>query len=76
MNYRALRERPTQFLALTSLRPAEFDAFLPHFAPRWERHYRYHTLNDHRRRIPAHRGAVGPVFGQPRFSARPCSARP
>ena len=50
----ALRERPTQFLALTSLLPAEFDELLTHFAPRWERHHRYHTLDGDRRRIPAH----------------------
>ena len=55
MNYLALRERPTQFLALTSLLPAEFDELLTHFAPRWERHHRYHTLDGHWRRIPAHR---------------------
>ena len=54
MNYLALRERPTQFLALTSLLPAEFDELLTHFAPRWERHHRYHTLDGDRRRIPAH----------------------
>ena len=34
MNYLALRERPTPFLALTSLLPAEFDALLTDFAPR------------------------------------------
>jgi len=55
MNYLALRERPTQFLALTSLLPAEFDDLLTDFAPRWERHQRYHTLDGTRRRIPAHR---------------------
>ena len=54
MNYLALRERQTQFLALTSLLPAEFDELLTHFAPRWERHHRYHTLDGDRRRIPAH----------------------
>ena len=54
MDYVALRERPTQFLALTSLLPAEFDELLTHFAPRWERHHRYHTLDGDRRRIPAH----------------------
>ena len=55
MNYLVLRERPTQFLALTSLLPAEFDDLLTDFAPRWERHHRYHTLDGERRRIPAHR---------------------
>ena len=37
MNYLALRERPTQFLALTSLHVAEFDDLLTDFAPAWER---------------------------------------
>ena len=55
MNYLVLRERPTQFLALTSLLPAEFDDLLIDFVPRWERHQRYHTLDGTRRRIPAHR---------------------
>ena len=55
MNYLALRERPPQFLALTSLLPAEFDDLLTDFTPRWERHHRYHTLDGDRRRIPAHR---------------------
>ena len=50
----ALRERPAQFLALTNLLPVEFDGLLTNFAPRWERHHRYHTLGGHRRRIPAH----------------------
>ena len=55
MNYLALRERPTQFLALTSLLPAEFDALLPDFAPRWERYPRYHTLDGEKRQFVAHR---------------------
>ena len=55
VDYRGLRERPTQFLALTSLLPAEFDALLTAFAPRWERYHRYHTLDGERRRMPAHR---------------------
>lgn len=54
MNYLALRERPTQFLALTSLLPAEFDDLLTDFAPRWERYHRYHTLDGHQRQFPAH----------------------
>ena len=50
MNYLALRERPTQFLALTSLLPAEFDKLLTHFAPRRERNPRFHTLDGHQSR--------------------------
>lgn len=55
MNYVVLRERPTQFLALTSLLPAEFDDLLTDFAPAWERYHRYHTLDGHLRQFPAHR---------------------
>lgn len=54
MNYLALRERPTQFLALTSLHVAEFDDLLQDFAPRWERYYRYHTLDGKVRQVVAH----------------------
>ena len=54
MNHLALRERPTQFLALTSLLPAEFDELLTHFEPRWKRYHRYHTLDGQRRQFPAH----------------------
>lgn len=54
MNYLALRERPAQFLALTSLLPAEFDALLIDFAPRWERYHRYHTLDGKKRQFIAH----------------------
>lgn len=54
MNYLALRERPGQFLALTSLLPAEFDELLTDFAPAWERYHRYHTLDGATRRLPAH----------------------
>lgn len=54
MNYLALRERPTQFLALTSLHPAEFDDLLIGFAPLWERYHRYHTLDGDRRKFPVH----------------------
>lgn len=55
MNYLVLRERPPQFLALTSLWPAEFDELLTDFAPAWERYHRYHTLEGQVRQFPAHR---------------------
>lgn len=55
MNYLVLRERPTQFLALTSLLPVEFDELLTDFAPAWERYHRYHTLEGQVRQFPAHR---------------------
>jgi hypothetical protein len=55
MDYQTLRERPRQFLTLTSLRPAEFDDLLADFAPAWERYHRYHTLEGRKRAFPAHR---------------------
>ncbi len=54
MLYTDIRENEKQFLALTSLQVAEFDTLLAAFAPCWERYYRYHTLEGHYRRIPAH----------------------
>jgi len=54
MGYLTLRERPRQFLALTSLLPVEFDELLTDFAPAWERYHRYHTLDGAKRRLPAH----------------------
>ncbi|MGI4886939.1 MAG: hypothetical protein ACRYFR_18430 [Janthinobacterium lividum] len=41
MDYVALREKPRQFLALSSLHVAEFDDLLPDFAPAWERCHRW-----------------------------------
>ena len=54
MDYLALRERPTQFLALTSLHVAEFAEVLTDFAPAWERDHRWHTLEG-AKPPPAHR---------------------
>lgn len=54
MDYAKLHQHPTQFLALTSLLPAEFDQLLLHFAPVWERYYRYRTLEGKVRQQPAH----------------------
>jgi len=50
-----LREKPRQFLALTSLLPEEFEDLLTDFAPAWERHHRWHTLEGKRRAFAAHR---------------------
>ena len=47
------KQHPNTFLTLTSLTVAEFDYLLTHFTPRWERHYKYHTLEGKRRIIPA-----------------------
>lgn len=55
MDYVALREKPRQFLALTSLHVAEFDELLADFAPAWERYHRWHTLAGKRRQFAAHR---------------------
>lgn len=54
MDYAKLHQQPTQFLALTSLLPAEFDELLAHFGPRWERYQRYRTLEGKIRQQPAH----------------------
>ena len=62
MNYLTLRERPRQFLALTSLRLVEFDDLLTDFAPAWERHHRYHTLEGAKRAFPAHRERANAVL--------------
>ena len=55
MDYVALREKPRQFLALTSLHVAEFDELLLEFAPAWERYHRWHTLEGKGRQFAAHR---------------------
>lgn len=55
MNYLALREKPRQFLALTSLEVAEFEELLTDFAPAWERYHRWHTLEGKVRQFAAHR---------------------
>ena len=65
MNYVALRERPTQFLALASLLSAEFDDLLTESAPRWERYHHYHTLDGARRRTSANVGASRRTENEP-----------
>jgi DDE superfamily endonuclease/Helix-turn-helix of DDE superfamily endonuclease len=40
-----------QFLALTSIEIEEFHYLLRHFAPLWEKYYRYHTTEGDRRKI-------------------------
>jgi hypothetical protein len=52
MDIDALRQKPAQFLALTSLTVDEFDHVLTHFEPQWERFYRYHTLEGKPRNKP------------------------
>lgn len=55
MDYVCLREKPRQFLVLTSLEVAELDELLTDFAPAWERYHRWHTLEGKRRAFAAHR---------------------
>ena len=54
MNYSALRERPPQFLALTSPYFAEFDDLLLDFSPAWECYHRSLILDGAVRRQPTH----------------------
>ena len=54
MDYVALRAKPRQFLALTSLEVAEFDELLTDFASAWERYHRWHTLEGKVRQFAAH----------------------
>ena len=65
MNYFALRERPPQFLALSSLHVAEFDDLLTDFAPAWERYHRYHPLDGVLRRQPAHQERANALLAGP-----------
>jgi Helix-turn-helix of DDE superfamily endonuclease len=62
MDYVALRGRPRQFLALTSLHVAEFDDLLTDFAPAWEQYQRWHTLEGHKRVRPAHHERANAVL--------------
>lgn len=55
MNTDTLRKNEEQFLALTSLFPAEFDQLLAEFTPRWERYYRYRTLEGRYRAMPTYK---------------------
>lgn len=54
MDYTKLRQHPTQFQALASLLPVEFDELLTHCTPHWERYHRYHTLDGKLRQFAAH----------------------
>lgn len=66
MDYHTLKQNPTQFLALTSLLPQEFDGLLNEFTPHWERYHRYHTLEGSYRQQPAyHERANATLKGTP-----------
>ena len=62
MDYVALREKPRQFLALTSLHVAEFDDLLTDFAPAWEPYHRWHAPASKRRQFVAHRERANAVL--------------
>lgn len=62
MNYQALTQNPSQFLALTSLLPDEFDALLAKFTPHWERYHRYRTLEGAYRQQPAYEERANAVL--------------
>lgn len=51
MNYEIISKNPSQFLALTSLHPPEFEILLENFAPVCEKYFRYRTLEGKRRKI-------------------------
>ena len=52
LHYAHFQVKPTQFLAMTSLQPAEFDFLLADFAPRSERYFRYQTWQGKKRKRP------------------------
>ena len=54
MDYQTLKQNQTQFLALTTLLPQEFDDLLEHFTPHWENYYRYRTLSGDYRKQPSY----------------------
>lgn len=55
MNYLDISKNPKQFLSLTSLEVKEFELLLSFFEPRWERYYRYRTLEGKPRIHPANK---------------------
>ena len=52
IDYNKIRENSTQFVILTSLTVAEFDALLPVFRRHWIKYNKYHTLEGKRRKLP------------------------
>lgn len=62
MDYLTLKRNQSQFLALTSLLPDEFDALLGKFTPHWECYHRYRTLEGAYRRQPAYQERANAVL--------------
>ena len=53
LQYDQLRDNERRLLGLTSLKRAEFEYLLTHFAPICERYFRYHTYEGKKRKLPA-----------------------
>ena len=52
MDYEKIRLNAKRFEALTSLKVEEFDDLLNHFSVKWDRYYRYNTLEGKKRKHP------------------------
>jgi len=52
MDYFTIRQRPSQFLSLTSLHAEEFDHLIPVFHGLWRNYYRIHTIEGKKRKLP------------------------
>ena len=52
INYETIKNNPTQFLAMTSMKTKEFEYLLCNFEPHWENYHRYFTLMGKRRKRP------------------------
>jgi len=52
MNYEKIRQRPKQFLSVTSLKVEEFDYLLASFSGKWYNFYKVHTIQGKKRKSP------------------------
>ena len=52
INYETIKNNPTQFLAMTSMKIKEFEYLLDYFEPHWENYHRHYTLTGERRKRP------------------------
>ncbi len=52
MDHKMIAQKPKQFLSLTTLEVEEFENLLSYFTPRWEKYYKYRTLEGKRRKHP------------------------
>lgn len=52
MNYEKIRQRPKQFLSITSLKVEEFDYLLSSFSGKWYNFYKVHTIEGKKRKAP------------------------